>query len=165
METRVLHLIIAVVGFALVSAGAYSQNDNDRQPFDRQEFMTKRNAYITAAIGLTSEEAVKFISLENELKTKQFECGRECRKMNRDIRSQKLSNEIYLNLINCNIETRLKEAQLEKEYYEKFLQIISPEKLYKYQQAEFKFMREFMGNPGDQQQHRPPPPPRQPRQE
>jgi ribosomal protein L17 len=110
--------------------------------------MTKRNAYITVEIGLTSDEAIKFIPMENKMKEKLFDLGRECRKLNRNAHMRKkMSNEMYLKLIDCNIETRLKEAQLEQEYYEKFKQLLSPEKLYKYQQAEFKFIREFMRNP------------------
>ena len=40
------------------------------------------------------------------------------------------------------------EAALEKEYHEKFKRILSVEKLYKYQEAEARFMREFMQERG-----------------
>jgi hypothetical protein len=139
---------------AFVVISLHAQVDN-RQRFDRQEFMTKHNAFITAEIGLTGDEAVEFIPMENQMKEKLFEIGNECRKLNREVRSRKsISDEMYLKLIDCNLETRLKELRLEKEYYEKFKKILSPEKLYRYQQAEFKFMREFMGNQGEQR--RPP---------
>ncbi|MDR1330790.1 MAG: hypothetical protein LBK07_01660 [Tannerella sp.] len=118
--------------------------------------MTKRNAYITVEAGLTTDEAVEFIPLENEMKDKLFEIGHECRKQNRDLHSKKSpSDEMYLKLIDCNIETRIREAQLEKDYYAKFKKILSPEKLYRYQQAEFKFMHDFMGgDQGDQRRAR-----------
>ena len=35
-------------------------------------------------------------------------------------------------------------AQLEKEYFERFKKILSPEKVYKYRNAEYKFVRNFM---------------------
>ena len=38
--------------------------------------------------------------------------------------------------------------KLEKEYHEKFKRILSVEKLYKYQEAEARFMREFMQERG-----------------
>ncbi len=44
---------------------------------------------------------------------------------------------------------KLKEAALEKEYYEKFKKILSPEKLYIYRRAEYKFARSFMKGPDD----------------
>jgi hypothetical protein len=143
----------------LLNHSAVAQEEKDRtQKYDRQAFQARRNAYITAEVGLTADEAAVFIPLDNELKQKQLETGRECRKLNRESRSkEKLSDEACLKLINCNIETRLKEAQLEKEYYEKFKRILSPQKLYKYQQADFKFMREFMHNgerrPGQKNEH------------
>ena len=42
-----------------------------------------------------------------------------------------------------------KEFSNEKEYYEKFKKILSPEKLYKYRRAEYKFARSFMKGPDD----------------
>ena len=38
----------------------------------------------------------------------------------------------------------MKEAELEKEYYNKFRKVLSPEKLYRYKNAEMKFARIFM---------------------
>jgi hypothetical protein len=143
MKPRIFIVFIAVVLFNHFVVAQEEKSETRR--FDRQSFQARRNAYITAEIGLTADEAATFIPLDNELKQKQFDAGRECRKLNRESRSQEtLSDKAYIKLIDCNIETRLKEAQLEQEYYEKFKQILSPAKLYKYQQADFKFMREFM---------------------
>ncbi|MDR2120390.1 MAG: hypothetical protein LBP64_05900 [Tannerella sp.] len=152
MKNKVLYTT-AMMCLVLVGISLKAQVSG-RQRFDKREFITRHNAFITAEIGLTSDEAVEFIPIENQMKEKLFETGNECRKMNRDIRSrQSVSDETFLKLIDCNLETRSKELQIEKEYYEKFKKILSPEKLYKYQQAEFKFMREFMSQ-GDRQ--RPP---------
>jgi len=41
-------------------------------------------------------------------------------------------------------DVEIKEAQLEKEYFERFKKILSPEKVYKYRNAEYKFVRNFM---------------------
>lgn len=149
---------------ALLNHFAVAQEGKDRaQKFDRQSFQARRNAYITAEAGLTPDEAANFVPLDNELKQKQFDAGRECRKLNRESRTkEQLSDEAYLKLIDCNIETRIKEAQLEKDYYEKFKRILPPPKLYKYQQADFKFMREFMRDgerhPGHRSEHEHPKP-------
>ncbi len=50
----------------------------------------------------------------------------------------------YLQAIDECIGVGMKEAELEKEYYERFKKILSAEKLYKYRNAEYKFAREFM---------------------
>ncbi len=59
-----------------------------------------------------------------------------------------LTDEQRQKLIDCNNEARIKEAKLEKEYYEKFKKILSVEKLHKYQEADAKFMRKFMRERG-----------------
>ena len=142
MKQRIQIICMAVILFSHFTVG---QEQDEGRKFDRQSFQAKRNAYITAEIGLTPEEAARFIPLDNELKQKQFDAGRECRRLLRESRSQEAkSDKFYQELIDCMIETRIKEAQLEKEYYKKFKQILSPVKLYKYREADFKFMREFM---------------------
>ncbi|MDR3262085.1 MAG: hypothetical protein LBT78_09690 [Tannerella sp.] len=152
MKRNVLITFMAVMLFSLFAVAQESKDETRK--FDKQSFQAKRNAYITAEIGLTANEAADFIPLDNELKEKLFEAGRECRKLIRESHSQEpLSDAAYLKLIDCSIETRIKEAQLEKEYYEKFKQILSPMKLYKYQQADFKFMKDFMGG-GNRHIHR-----------
>ena len=46
----------------------------------------------------------------------------------------------------------MNEAALEKEYSETFKKILSPEKLYKYRRAEYKFARSFMKGPDDKKE-------------
>ena len=132
-------IMVAVTGIFLTVMA-----QDDKGKFDREVFMAKRNAYITASAGLTADEAAAFIPIENEMQRKKFEIGRDCRKLARRSRSKEgLTEEEQQKLVDCTTETRLKEAKLEKEYHEKFKRIISVEKLYKYQEAEARFMREF----------------------
>ncbi|MDH6534974.1 hypothetical protein D0T51_07905 [Parabacteroides sp. 52] len=133
----------------LFSTGASAQqgqqeNRKNRQ-FDREAFEAKRNAFITAEVGLTPEEASLFIPLCDELRRKKFEIGHVCRKLSREIQKQKEpTKEEYQQAIDECLQAGIKEAQLEKEYYEQFKKILSPEKLYKYREAEFKFIHQFM---------------------
>ena len=146
MKKRIFFILIMIA-----VAGAFSTviAQHDKGKFDREAFMAKRNAYITASAGLTADEAAAFIPIENEMQRKKFEIGRDCRKLARKSRSKEgLTEEEQQKLVDCTTETRLKEAELEKEYHEKFKQILSVEKLYKYQEAEARFMREFMQERG-----------------
>lgn len=137
-------IMVAVTGIFLTVMA-----QDDKGKFDREVFMAKRNAYITASVGLTADEAATFIPIENEMQRKKFEIGRDCRKLARRSRSKEgLTEEEQQKLVDCTTETRLKEAKLEKEYHEKFKRILSVEKLYKYQEAEARFMREFMQERG-----------------
>ena len=120
-----------------------------RPQFNRQEsenaFWERRNTFIKAEIGLTAEEASKFIPLENEFKQKMLEVGRECRSLTRESQNrQTMTDAERLKLIDCYLDSRIKEAQLEKVYYEQFKKVMSPEKLYKYHDADAKFARELI---------------------
>ena len=57
-----------------------------------------------------------------------------------------MSEEEYLKLLNNDEELKTKEAELEKEYAEKFKKALSPEKLYRAQQAEKNFMQKEVNN-------------------
>ncbi len=120
-----------------------------RGHFDREKFLVKRSAFITAELKLTPEEAAEFIPLAEELQQKKFEAGQACRKLQRDIHTKTNPTDAeYTEAINECLHVGTKEAQLEKEYYEKFKKILSPGKLYKYKNAEIKFAREFMKEQG-----------------
>ncbi|MDH6312586.1 hypothetical protein M2137_001357 [Parabacteroides sp. PFB2-10] len=126
-----------------------NQGGRDNRNAMREAFEAKRNAFITAEMGLTPEEAAAFIPLCDELRWKKFEVGHECRMHSRGIETKKSPTaEEYSKVIDICTEVAIKEAQLEKEYYEKFKKILSPEKLYKYREAELKFARQIMQEGG-----------------
>jgi DNA-directed RNA polymerase specialized sigma24 family protein len=53
-----------------------------------------------------------------------------------------MSNEEYRQLLENDVDVKLKEAELDKQYSDKLEKILSPEKLYRAQQAERKFMQQ-----------------------
>lgn len=140
MKKLVLTLILGSFAVMMIHA----QTEEPRK-FDKSAFQAKRNAYITAELKLTPDEAAVFIPLDNELKDKMFNIGRDCRRLFRETyQKEAISDELYQKIIDCYLDSRIKEATMEKEYYERFKKILSPEKLFKYQQADEKFMREFL---------------------
>ena len=135
-------IVIVIVGIVDMPVSGQA---NTRQTFNRNDFLGRRNAFIIAEIGLTTEETSKFIPLENEFKMKLFETGRDCRRLTQEIQNKRnITDAEYVRMIDCYLENRLKEAQLEQEYVEKFKKILSPEKIFKYQQADTKFSQEFI---------------------
>lgn len=117
------------------------------QHSNRKEIQAKKNAFITAELGLTPEEAAAFIPLSEELEKKKFETNLQCRKLSRGLKHKSnISNDDYEKVIQVCLDVKMKEAQLEKDYYEKFSKILSPEKLYKYRAAELKFARSLFGS-------------------
>lgn len=145
----VTFVAISVLFSTNVSAQQNNQGNRRDRHFDREAFEAKRNAFITAEVGLTPEEAAKFIPLCNELRQKKFELGQNCRQLSREIhKKENPTAEEYTRAIDECLKVGIKEAELEKEYFEKFKKVLSPEKIYKYREAEFKFARHFMGDRG-----------------
>jgi hypothetical protein len=143
MKKTFLFTCIVAALFCIVEVTAQGQQPN-RQVLGN-DFWERRNKFIGAEIGLTPDEATKFFAIENEFRQKIFEVGRACRSLTRESQqNKKMSDADYLKLIDCYLDSRLKEAQLEKEYYEKFKKVITPEKLYKYHEADAKFSRELI---------------------
>jgi len=142
---KMLFLFFTLFVFAITPA----MSQNGRKGFDKEAFRAKHNAYITAQVGLTPEEAAKFIPLCNEMQDKMFHLGRTQRVLQHGI-YKKLrdkdnpTNAEYLKVINASLDVHLQQAKLEKEYNAKFLKILSPEKLFKYREAEARFFRDEM---------------------
>ena len=144
MKKQLFWTCIVALLFNLFDVSAQVQGN--RQPFGN-DFWEKRNAFIVADCGLSPDEAAKFIPLENEFRQKVFDIGRDCRTLARESREKTKQSDVeYLKLIDCYLDNRIKEAQLEKEYFEKFKKILKPEKLYKYREADAKFSRELINN-------------------
>jgi uncharacterized protein YifE (UPF0438 family) len=124
---------------------AQPQDDKKKQEFE--EFKEKRIAFITQAMDLSKEEANAFWPLCNELHEKKFELNQQLMKAMREFNKieksgKKHSESEYKKFVEFCADTRIKEAQLEREYYtEKFSKVIPVEKIFLYLKAEQKFAR------------------------
>ena len=131
-----------------ISLAAQQRMDEQR----RQEFeklRAKRIAFFTKEIGLTAEEAREFWPIFNELEEKKFEINRDMRQEVRKIREaeragKSISAAEYDRINNILIDAKEKELELEKEYIKKMQKILSPEKIFKYQRADYRFAREVL---------------------
>ena len=139
MKKIFLFLFIFLCSFSSFAYGIHKHN------FDNEAYLAKRNAFIMAEMGLTPEEAAAFIPLCNELHQKMYEAGRRCRKLSRELKHNKNASDAdYLEAINEAVEADMRVAELERDYYKKFKEVLPPKKLYKYKAAETKFTKEYM---------------------
>ena len=148
--------IFSIILFCSSVFPLFAQNKTDEQKRQGLEnFRAKRVAYITKEANLTDEEAKAFWPVCNEMEEKKFELNRnirqEIRKIREEQRAEKnISDAEYDRLINLIQDSKVKEAELEREYIKKIRRIIPAEKVFKYQRAESKFAREAFspsGNP------------------
>lgn len=118
-----------------------AQKQNNRR-MNMQEFQKRKMEYIQKEAGLTRAEAEKYFPLNNELTQKKFELHKQHReKIQRIKDNSDISDEEYRKLLENDVDIKVKEASLDKEYATKFEKVLTPEKLFKAQQAERDFMQ------------------------
>ena len=142
-------IFILITGLTLLlsfSMQTVAQEMRRRNPSeDRDDFFAKRNAYLTKKIGLTTEVAVVFIPLENELMRKKFEIGRDCNRLIRELdRKKEKSEGDYSKILDCNEKVKENREKLDREYMEKFRKILTSEQILKYQRADVEFVSDFI---------------------
>ena len=143
MKKIFLLSFIVAMQFNMVGVSAQGQQGN--RIAVSSNFWERRNEFIKSEVGLTDNEIKVFIPLENEFQQKLLEVGRECRNLERESQNkQKMTDAEYLKLIDCYLDNRIREAETEKEYFEKFKKVITPEKIHKYREADANFRRELV---------------------
>jgi len=145
MKTKIFFLLMFLSTGLLFTNAQQNRQHGQNKRFDIEEYRKKRDQYLIKEVGLTNEEAKQFLPLTNELMKKKYELNKAVREEGRELMKKKEKTEDeYETLLDKNLDIRIKEAQLEKEYYQKFKKVLSAEKLYKYMKAEMKFTKNFV---------------------
>ena len=124
---------------------AFSQDDDDKK--DRIERLkSQKVAFITKHIDLNSSEAQEFWPVYNEFSDKMDELRHKTKEniisLHKSIDS--LSEAEKEAAVDKHIEFELQEAKLEKEYHEKFKEILSIDKVIKLYEAEHEFKKKML---------------------
>lgn len=136
-------LSLTVLALLFINVLFINAQDSNKSLMNLQEFEKNKQEFITKEAGLTEDEAVKFFPINNELQKKKLELHRKYQEDMKHIKESKnISDAEYEQLIKENIDLKMKEAELDKKYADKFNKLISPQKLFKAQQAERTFMQE-----------------------
>lgn len=139
-------LLCFVLLFPLFSAPISAQKQVGRR-MNMADYEKRKMEYVQKEAGLTQAEANKFFPLSNELTQKKFALHKAHReKVQRIKENSNISDEEYRKLLENDVDIKVKEAALDKEYAPKFEKVLSPEKLFKAQQAERDFMQKEVTN-------------------
>jgi|WetSurMetagenome_2_1015567.scaffolds.fasta_scaffold459266_1 hypothetical protein len=144
--TYITFLILALITNSL---GAENRNSNDNARKQLWEDMkAKRAAYYSERIGLTADEAQVFWPVYNELQNKKDKLHRamsdQFRNAKKDINGRKVFD--FTKATDDMINLRLQDATLDKTYHAKFKRILSPEKLFRYYDAERNWANHLLKN-------------------
>jgi hypothetical protein len=139
MKIRMLTILVL-----LISLTGRSQGHFDPQTLEL--IKTKKIAFMTEAIGLTSQEAEKFWPVYNELEKQRFQIMDKKRELEEKSDSPKpgMSDADYRKLAIEIAATHAKEGKLIEEYNLKLLNVLPAEKVVKLYRAEGKFRATLM---------------------
>ena len=124
--------------------GMQQQAPNRIGQFSAAEYWNQQKAFFIEKAGLTEDEAAAFFPLYNDLQQKKRELNREIRRTMRQEGGVEISEEQSLKAIDAQAETNIKIAELEKEYLQKFKQVLPASKILKVQNAEEQFNSQIL---------------------
>lgn len=137
------YISLTLLIFSLSLSSIWAQRGG--KAFSVDDFKKNRAEFLKKELALTPEEFNKFIPLSEELMDKKFALNREMRQLTRKMRAQKeMSDKEIEKIIDLRLNNHIKEAQLEKSYFEKFKKVLPMKKVLKYFEADMKFAREVM---------------------
>lgn len=136
-------LLVSLVSFSWASKGT------DQERLSREQFKTRQQTYLMEKAGLTVEESAKFFPIYFELQDKKTEINNTYWKVFQNIKPGETSEEQYREILKTIYDTRIRIDKLEQSYCEKFLKIISAEKLCRIFMAETNFHRDLMRDFGN----------------
>ena len=116
----------------------------NKDKHSKQEFRAKKEAYLKEKAGLTDEEAKAFFPLYFQLEDLKKNVNEKAWSKARTGENPNTTEEEYQKIINTYFDTQVQEAELEKEFIEKFKTIISGKKIYLVYRAEIKFNRNML---------------------
>ena len=139
MKTRIL-----IIALLLFSLAGMAQRQFDPQTLEL--IKTKKIAFMTEAIGLTSQEAEKFWPVYNELEKERYKLMDKKRELEHISEAPRpgMKESDYRQLAIEIAATHVKEGKLIEEYNLKLLNILSAEKVVKLYSAEGKFRASLM---------------------
>lgn len=127
----------------LLSSPALAQDDEDLQqpqnPRIRERIQAARVAYITEQLALTPEEAEKFWPIYREYTEKRRQTQQQYREARKNPPANRTPEENDKALVDLGFKVKQEQLDLEKEYSERLLKVISAQKLRMLPDAERKF--------------------------
>ncbi len=142
MRTTLFTLLVL---FSSVQLFAQKQKEKEMDPKMIEIIKSKKVAFITEQIGLTTQESQKFWPVYNKLDIERSELFNHRREMEEASEDNTVKTEdFYRKLSNDIVASHVKEGKLMEEYNAKFLSILPPEKVVKLYRSERKFRSYLM---------------------
>lgn len=110
----------------------------------KEEFRAKKEAYLKETAGLTDEEAKEFFPLYFQLEDLKKDIKGKIWTKARKGKKPGTTEEEYEDIVDDFVNIQIQAAELDKEYLEKFKNVLSSKKIYMVLRAEIKFNRNIL---------------------
>ncbi|MBQ5896677.1 MAG: hypothetical protein IIW75_08970 [Bacteroidaceae bacterium] len=149
------NILASLLLFVIALTASAQEQQNKRPHFSPEEFQAKQRAYITDKAGLSPEEAEAFFPLFFELQKKKFELERNARKDFKRQRGERMSEDECRKFVYNMADVKIEVAKLEREYTDKYLEVLPACKVRRVQHAENSFQRHLMKEMMEHRNNRP----------
>lgn len=143
MKRILLILMLAIA--AAVTASAQTDGGRQRQKWF-EEMRRYKSEYIADKLKLDNKQKAEFTPVYEQMDAEIGRLNHEMRQLERNIRKngEKVTDTEYEKAAEAQFEIRTKEAAIERSYFPKFKQILTPRQLYELKNAERDFNRKLM---------------------
>ncbi|MCF8363857.1 MAG: hypothetical protein K9G70_14670 [Prolixibacteraceae bacterium] len=141
------YLKLIILGFLISFSAQSFAGKRVQDKFDYEKFKSEKIAFFTDALDLTPDEAAVFWPVYNEYEKKKWELMKERRQFEKDLDDNdldKLSEEECIALTRKFSSLPQEDAELNKEYNEKFLKVLPAQKVVKLYITEMDFRHHML---------------------
>ena len=135
---RLYIFLLFLIAFSLnLLADKKDEHRKEKMFREVQEFKMK---YLAQEMGLNEDQKKMFFELYGEMSKSKEECYKESRLLEIKLKKDKdASEEDYQHLTEAKNKANLENAEIEKNYDEKFAEFLSPKQIYEMKEAEKNF--------------------------
>ena len=136
--------IVSTLILVLAIASAVTAQ-NSRTKFSTDMYQAKHEMIIQEC-GLTMTQQKQFMPLYEQMEREIYQVNRNARALASEVEKKKNPTDSeYETAASALSSTRMREAEIEAKYFDKFSKILSKKQLFQLKQAEVKFTREMVG--------------------
>ncbi len=148
MKNKLIYTILIVTLAILLAPNAFAQEkkeDGKCKLMSREQFEKRKMDYIVKETELTKEETEKFIPLLQRMNKKSHYYHDKVRQLFEKERKGEVKTDAeYEKMVRDMAKYMNAERDVETQYLDSFLQVISAKKYYKFKTCEFKFIHQMM---------------------
>lgn len=143
--TRFIPLMCALLFMAMVPAKALAQqlNEDDRNRYVNQ-IRAYKHDFLAKELGLSKAQQDAFFELYDAMEDRTMDLGGEVRDLEKKASAAGASDEEMAAAAVALYSQKMREGEIEMEYYEKFKGTLTPAQLVALKSAERKFTQELM---------------------